>query len=178
LDDELVPAIRSDKIGTEEALVFAHDVLDRFRNPFLRHRWLSICLQYSSKMKTRNVLNIRRYYEKEKSVPERMAAGLAGWLLFMKTKKINDSRFAGNLSGKEYVLQDDAAEKLHDYWEKEGSDTGNLVTKVLKDQILWGEDLTAYPRFAERVNYYLDLMLTSEPSAFFSILANSRPVRK
>jgi tagaturonate reductase len=129
-------------------------------------------------MKMRNVLNIRRYYEKEKSVPERMAAGLAGWLLFMKTKKIKGNQFAGSLSGKEYALQDDAAEKLHDYWEKEGSDTGSVVTNVLKDQILWGEDLTAYPRFAERVTYYLDLMLSSEPSAFFSILANPRPVRK
>jgi tagaturonate reductase len=178
LDDELTPAIRSDKISTEKASIFAHDVLDRFRNPFLRHRWLSICLQYSSKMKMRNVLNIRRYYEKEKSVPERMAAGLAGWLLFMKTKKIKGNQFAGSLSGKEYALQDDAAEKLHDYWEKEGSDTGSLVTNVLKDQILWGEDLTAYPRFAERVAYYLDLMLSSEPSALFSILANPRPVRK
>ena len=63
-------------IPAEDALAFADDVLDRFRNPFLQHRWLSICLQYSSKMKTRNVQNIRRHYEKKKSAPPLMAADL------------------------------------------------------------------------------------------------------
>src|SRR6185437_3500569 len=112
LHDELVPAVASPDISEKEALAFADDVLDRFRNPFLQHRWLSICLQYSSKMKTRNVQNIRRYYGKKKSAPPLMAAGFAGWLLFMKTEKKNDGRLTGCLSGKEYILQDDAGGKI------------------------------------------------------------------
>ena len=38
-----------------EAHDFSKKVLDRFRNPFIEHKWLSITMQYSSKMQMRNV---------------------------------------------------------------------------------------------------------------------------
>jgi tagaturonate reductase len=167
LHDELVPAVASADIPEKEALAFGDDVLDRFRNPFLQHRWLSICLQYSSKMKTRNVQNIRRYYEKKKSAPPLMAAGFAGWLLFMKTEKKNDGQLTGCLSGKEYILQDDAGEKLFNYWNVAGSDAEKLVNLVLRDSDLWAEDLTIFAGFAAAVTKNLELLMGSDPTAFF-----------
>ena len=167
LHDELVAAVQSENISAEEALAFANEVLDRFRNPFLRHRWLSICLQYSSKMRTRNVQNIVRYYKRRKSVPKLMAAGFAGWLLYMKTDKKAGNQFTGSLSGEEYILQDDAAEKLYEYWIASGSNTETLVKSVLQDERLWGEDLTIYPGFADAVTQNLDLLLKGDPGAFF-----------
>ena len=180
LHDELVPAVGSPDIPVEDALAFADDVLDRFRNPFLQHRWLSICLQYSSKMKTRNVQNIRRYYEKTKSAPPLMAAGLAGWLLFMKTAKKNNGQLTGCLAGKEYILQDDAGEKLFAYWNTAGSDTDKLVNQVLQDSSLWAGDLTAFPGFAAAVTKYLTLLMETDPASFFNEWSapweNTKPV--
>jgi tagaturonate reductase len=171
LQDELVPSVGSPDISADDALAFADEVLDRFRNPFLQHRWLSIGLQYSSKMKTRNVQNIRRYYEKKKSAPPLMAAGIAGWLLFMKTEKKDNNELTGCLSRKEYILQDDAGEKLFTYWNKAGSDTEKLVSLVLQDSSLWAVDLTSFPGFAAAVTKYLELLMGMDPAAFFMAVA-------
>jgi len=168
LHNELVPAVQSKNITAEEALAFANDVMDRFRNPFLQHRWLSICLQYSSKMKTRNVQNIRFYYDKKGTVPNLMAAGFAGWLLFMKSEKTGQNQYTGTLSGKEYILQDDAAGKLNEHWNKAGSDIEKLISLVLQDNSLWGEDLTAYPGFATAVIKNLNLLMEIDPAKFFN----------
>ncbi|MCU0405291.1 MAG: tagaturonate reductase [Chitinophagaceae bacterium] len=51
--DEIAPAIVSEKIAYQEACTFAASVFDRFRNPFLEHKWLSIAAQYTSKVKMR-----------------------------------------------------------------------------------------------------------------------------
>lgn len=59
-------------------------VLDRYRNPFIEHQWLSISLQYSSKMKMRNVPVLLKHYEKTDAVPQHMALGFAR-SLFMES---------------------------------------------------------------------------------------------
>ena len=62
---------------------FAAKVLDRFRNPHIDHQWLSITMQYSSKMKLRNIPVIEKYLERFGVAPEYMAAGMAAHILFM-----------------------------------------------------------------------------------------------
>src|SRR5687767_277182 len=52
---EIAPAITNKNISIDAAREFAGKVLDRFRNPHIEHQWLSITLQYSSKMKMRNI---------------------------------------------------------------------------------------------------------------------------
>ena len=51
--DEIVPAIVTADISKEDALQFGNSVLDRYRNPFIEHQWLSISVQYTMKMKMR-----------------------------------------------------------------------------------------------------------------------------
>jgi tagaturonate reductase len=48
--NEIIPCIVNGTIKEEEALNFAHEVLDRYRNEFIEHKWISITMQYSSKM--------------------------------------------------------------------------------------------------------------------------------
>jgi tagaturonate reductase len=167
LEEELVPAVQSESITKADALAFAHDVLDRFRNPFLQHRWSSICLQYSSKMKTRNIQNILDYYRLAGKPPLRMAAGFAGWLLFMRSEKRADGQFAGNIQGREYFIDDDAAEKLNRYWLQTGTDPKQLVKTVLKDTALWETNLNWLAGFAEAVTGKLEQLMRSGPSAVF-----------
>ncbi|HYC29302.1 MAG TPA: tagaturonate reductase, partial [Chitinophagaceae bacterium] len=54
MQNELAPAIpyEADLYTARE---FGAKVLDRFRNPHIRHRWMNITMQYSSKMKLRNI---------------------------------------------------------------------------------------------------------------------------
>ena len=85
----------------------------------------------------------------------------------MKTDKKDDGQLTGSLSGKEYILQDDAGEKLFNYWNKAGSDTEKLVNLVLQDSSLWAEDLTAFPGFAAAVTKYLGLLIETDPASFF-----------
>ncbi|MBC7934441.1 MAG: hypothetical protein H7Y86_03645 [Rhizobacter sp.] len=42
MEDEIVNTIKSQSILVEEAKSFARKVLDRYRNPFIEHQWLSI----------------------------------------------------------------------------------------------------------------------------------------
>ena len=83
--DEIIPAITSDTINKNEAEIFAAKVLDRFRNNFIDHQWLSICLQYSSKMRLRNIDVIVNYIHRLDTIPSHMAMGMAAHILFMKT---------------------------------------------------------------------------------------------
>ena len=52
--NDLAPGIPYE-VPEGQAEAFGRKVLDRFRNPNLDHHWLSITLQYTSKMKMRNL---------------------------------------------------------------------------------------------------------------------------
>lgn len=79
----LLPSITAD-----EAKAFGNKVLDRFRNPFIEHQWQSITLNYSSKMKLRNIPLIKRYSERFNQIAPCMALGFAAYILFMERKEV------------------------------------------------------------------------------------------
>ena len=67
--EEIAPAIVGDELTYEEAKQFGSKVIDRFSNPFIEHVLLSISLQYSAKMRMRNVPLLQRHYEHHSTVP-------------------------------------------------------------------------------------------------------------
>ena len=147
--EEIIPAITSDTVSAADGRQFAGQVLDRYKNPFIEHQWLSISLQYSSKMKMRNIPVLQQYYQKTGATPQHMALGFAAYLLFMKSVKNADGSFSGNAGGKTYLINDDKAAALYELW---GIDnTNNFVQKVLENTQLWGTDLTALPGFGQAV---------------------------
>jgi tagaturonate reductase len=148
--DEISPAISCDKIKFEEATQFAKTTLDRFRNPFLDHQWKSICVQYSSKMKMRNIPLFLKHYEKFDNVPELMSLGFAAFILFMKPKTGSIKGHQSAYAGKEYTLQDDNAERFAELWQQYG--TERICEAVLSDKILWGEDLSLLPGLVKEVD--------------------------
>ena len=143
MQEEIVPAIISDKVTEQDGRQFAAQVLDRYKNPFIEHHWLSISLQYSSKMKMRNVPLLQQYYEKKGEVPQHMALGFAAYLLFMKSEKNNDKSYTGNAGGKPYTINDDRAAELHDLWRIDN--TNNFVRNVLERTSLWDVNLDKLP---------------------------------
>ncbi len=157
--NEMAPAILNKNITLDDAKVFAGKVLDRFRNPFIEHLWLSISVQYTSKMKMRNVPILQKYFAAHKTPPAYMSLGFAAYLLFMKSTKNAEGKYIGNLNGTEYTITDDYASVLSGYWN--GADAASVVNLALKDVSLWEIDLSAFGGFADAVTKQLESLINN-----------------
>ncbi len=156
--DEIAVAIAGDAINIDEANEFATKVLDRFRNTYIEHAWLNITMQYSSKMLMRNISTLKKYAERFKKVPLRMALGFAAYLLFTKPDEMKDNKYYGSISNKKYFINDDKASYYYKIWQEQ--DVQAMVTKVLSDKALWEMDLTEINGFAKAVEEYLQQLIT------------------
>ncbi len=83
-------------------------------------------------------------------MPEHVSFGFAAYLLFMKVAKQEGSQYFGELNGTFYLIKDDQAAALQQHWQQHPEAPG-LVTRVLQDQALWGENLTQLAGFADAV---------------------------
>ena len=149
---EIAPAIpfAIDKKTKED---FANSVFERFCNPFIEHQWLSITVQYTSKMKMRNVPLLQRHYELNDAVPLHMAAGFAGFLLYMKAIKKEEGKYFGKRGDKLYEIKDDSGEYFSHVWEN--NDLDKAAEIVMQNEELWGIDLTKFPGFLQSIQEYL-----------------------
>ena len=139
---EIAPAIPYD-VPLSEARDFGLRVLDRFRNPHLQHQWISITMQYSSKIKSRDIPVLLRHYEKHSTPPSLFALGFAAYLLFIK--------------GGSYAITDDKAAHFAELWQKPET----VVNAALRDKNLWGADLTKLPGFEAAVQRNLDSLINN-----------------
>lgn len=160
--EEISPSIPY-PVDLQAAHAYTQSVLTRFQNPYLDHQWLSISLNYSSKMQTRCVPVLLRHYEQFGTVPELMALGFAAYLCFTRPVSKRDGRYYGEYNGAEYLLQDDAAPAFYRRWS--GLTTAGLVLDVLRDEVFWGTDLSELPGFAEAVLEKLNLLLEGDIKA-------------
>ena len=142
---------------------FGMQVLDRFRNPFLEHRWLAIAMQGTMKMQMRNVPTLVHYYQQHSAVPHYIALGFAAYLLFMRNTATGPSTGEGEVDGQTYTIQDDRAGYFADLWAK--SSPEELTSIVLRNTALWGSDLSRLPGFADKVSQYLTQLLEEGASA-------------
>jgi tagaturonate reductase len=146
-------------INKDEIQGFGNQVLERFKNPYLEHKWLNISLQYTSKMKMRNVPTLLQYYKNYTKVPERIALGFAAYLLFMKSVKVEKEVYYGVVNDEFYPIQDPQAAFFYNLWQEYTPE--QLVERVLSDENLWEADLLKLPEFAERVTSFLLQILKS-----------------
>ena len=158
LYEEIIPCIISKDITKEEARDFAGNVLSRFSNPFIRHQWLSITLQYTSKMKTRCVPLIEKYCQQNLQPQSRMALGFAAYLLFMKATTEKDNNYFGVREEEPYLVQDAEAKRFYQLWQN--NEAEQVVSQALSDAGLWGKDLTLLSHFKNEVTRYLQQLLS------------------
>lgn len=114
INDEILPTIGEN----DESRAFANSVLDRFRNPFIKHKWRSIVLNCVSKFSVRDLPTLLEYKEKNGEYPKRLTMALAYLIYFYK----NDT-------------PDDAADVMAKM--KEGS-----IAEILADSSLWLTDIS------------------------------------
>lgn len=153
---EIATAMNGELISYNEACAFANKVMDRFRNPFLEHKWLSITMNYTSKMRMRNIPLLQQYHAKTGKTPRQMALGFAAYLVFMKCSPGDDGRYYGEVNGQSYVVEDEAAAYFAEKWKHD--DPARLVDEVLADQTLWGADLSVLPGFAQAVKENINIL--------------------
>lgn len=156
MQQEIAPAIPY-PVDLTVARDFGDKVLDRFRNPHIRHQWLSITMNYSSKMKMRCIPVLLRHYETTTVPPALFATGFAAYLCFMRAVTKKDNQYYGEYNGQSYLIQDDQAELFYRRWA--GLSVHALVAEVLGDQTFWGADLLALPGWREAVLEKLNLIL-------------------
>ena len=158
--DEIVPSLEVDQASARE---FAQQVLERWRNPFLQHKLLSILRQSPSKMRARTVPTSLRDCEKSKKTPPGIAFGFAAYLLAMRSVAKQQGKFYGRRGEEDYLIEDDQAGYFHELWSKVASShpatVQNFVKTVCADKKLWGVALTDLPGFTEAVSTNLSTLL-------------------
>lgn len=139
--NESVKVIIGKNILENEAEDFAINVLDRFKNPFIHHKWTDIARQITLKMRTRCIPLISAYYRKFNELPTLMTECFANYLLFTKKIKNEDDGFVVYINDKKFRWEEDKADILHNYWITNNDE--EVVEAILSDISLWGEDLRA-----------------------------------
>ena len=145
--NEIIPTLDLPK---EELEQFANEVIDRFRNPYIRHLLMSIALNSWSKFETRVLPSVLEYKKRKGSIPQRLAFSLAATIAFYKGKR-----------GEETIaLNDDAGamELLKNAWaSSDGSEAGikEVVTKVLAYEKNWKKNLNDVEGLNEAVTKHL-----------------------
>jgi tagaturonate reductase len=82
---ELVPCVVSHTISKEEAIHFSNNVLERFANPYIEHKWTSIAMNFEDKMKMRNGYLMDTYSQHNTSNPSKwMSLGFAAFCIYMQ----------------------------------------------------------------------------------------------
>ena len=158
LMEEIIPAMPVER-GIAES--FAREVKDRFSNPYVVHPLLNITVQYTAKMRMRNVPTLLNHYAAFNAVPPYLTLGFAAYLLFMKAVKEEDGKYFGERNGQLYPIQDDSAAYFYEQWRTPGQSIRSLVAGITADQAQWGTDLNALPGFSEAVANHLDAMMTT-----------------
>ena len=114
MNEEILPTIGDN----EESRSFAESVFDRFRNPFISHKWRSIALNSVSKFSVRVLPTLLEYKEQNGEYPKCLTLSLANLIYFYKNDNPEDA---------EAVV-----EKM-----KNGT-----IAEILSDSSLWQADLS------------------------------------
>lgn len=110
---------------TNENIAFANSVLERFANPFIKHRLSDIVLNSVSKFSVRVLPSIFDYYEVEKVYPKSLVFSLSALILFYQQGLPKDDF---------QIIQFIRHNSIHE---------------VLSNQELWGTDLSGLTEMVE-----------------------------
>lgn len=140
---------------------YIDEVLQRWRNPYIYHQLIDITLQSTTKLRYRVVPTVLDYYHAypDGPAPQRIALGVAAWLLFMRGSSKSDGIIYTTFQGSQHPIRDDHAEQFFDWWPENEHLIPGFVQEVLASRDLWGISLDDYPGFTEAVHTYLHRIL-------------------
>jgi tagaturonate reductase len=141
--EEIIPACDLDK---EMLRTFADAVIDRFRNPYIRHYLISILLNSASKFKNRVLPSILDHQRRLGRLPRRLVFGLAALAAVYRDGRITDGAMDARRGKGLFTMRDDGPvlEAMAAAWrEYDDTDAGarRVAAAVLGNAAIWGEDL-------------------------------------
>ncbi|SFF67824.1 tagaturonate reductase [Salegentibacter agarivorans] len=149
LREEIKPTLSDFQEAEIDA--FINSVLDRFRNPTLKHYLLAISLNSTSKFQARLLPAFKEYASENKQFPKRIAFSMSCMLRFYK----------GEFSGKKIEVKDDSEviRFFTELWERRDSEEislNSLVETALSNPKIFGEDLTKYDGLVETIAVHME----------------------
>lgn len=169
LSEEIVPLLPETCQNSAE---FAEAVKDRFNNPFIDHSLLSISLNSTSKWRARNMPSFLDYIERYGKLPTCLTMSFAAYIAFYSSgvTVLDDAGLHCTRQGNEYVCMDDRW-VLEFFYEHKGEKPETLVPAVMKNERMWGRDLTEIEGFEALVIKYLGMIMKAgAQSAYTSCL--------
>ena len=130
--EEIIPSLPAE-IKKEDKLSFAKDVIDRFSNPNIEHKWTSIAVQYPMKLTTRVLPLLKSYVQNTGVSPTKMVECIKEVLHFLLSN--------------ENTPMDDISKAAINKINLSSSSTEEKVKNVLKEKTIWGEDFTQWIKF-------------------------------
>lgn len=120
MKEEILPTIGEN----EESMAFAHSVFDRFKNPYIQHKWRSIALNSVSKFSVRVLPTLLEYKEKNGVYPKGLTLSLANLIYFYKNDNPDDAE-----SVVATMKDDSIAEILSNIslWQSDLSDMNDII---------------------------------------------------
>jgi len=124
---------------------YAEEVMDRFRNPFIKHLLSDIALNSISKFKVRVLPSLLQYYNDHQQLPTNLTFSFACLIQFYK----------GTWNGKALPIKDtpEIVEEFNSAWQL--SNLELVINKVLSNQEFWGEDLTQITGLSQDIVFAL-----------------------
>jgi tagaturonate reductase len=130
--EEIIPSLPAE-IKKEDKLSFAKDVIDRFSNPNIEHKWTSIAVQYPMKLTIRVLPLLKLYAQNTGVSPTKMVECIKEVLHFLLSN--------------ENTPMDDISKAAINKINLSSSSTEEKVKNLLKEKTMWGEDLTQWIKF-------------------------------
>jgi tagaturonate reductase len=171
--EEILPNVAGD---LEQNRVFAEGILERFRNPYIRHELLSISLNSVSKWKVRVLPSLLDYYKQTGSLPQVLTFSLAALIAFYNGVGCAEPELRGERGNSSYSIKDniDVLDVFEKRWMSFNSnhDIRVLAGTLLANESLWGQDLTLLPGMIDMVTAHLqNIMINGARAAVKSLIA-------
>lgn len=157
INDEIKPTIDLPK---DEMDAFANSVVERFKNPFIRHELMSIALNSTTKFRTRLLPTYNDYRRKFGKSPKHILFSLASLAVFYRGKRGDE----------DIKLADDP--KFLEFWKEVWvlSDFDAMAKKILGASDVWEQNLDEDDNAALVSGYLKSIVNNGERAALKAFL--------
>lgn len=159
INDEIKPTIELPK---DEMDAFANSVVERFKNPFIRHELMSIALNSTTKFRTRLLPTYNDYRRKFGKSPKHILFSLASLAVFYRGKRGDE----------DIKLADDP--KFLEFWKEVWvlTDFDAMAKKILGASDVWEQNLDEDDNAALVSVYLRDIVNNGERAALKAFLGD------
>ncbi len=156
LFDEVIPTL---SLSKEDCDAFAAAVIERFQNPFIKHKLLDISLNSVSKWEARCLPSFLGYVKKFNKLPKYLTFSIAALMSFYSTQEDGEVNggycLVGDRNGEKYNIRDDRF--VLDFFKENSAKSPVEFTQAYlsNTKFFGGEDLTKVEGLVDAVSAYI-----------------------